>query len=49
MDEMVIAQIDANMGKSMTHGIEKHQIPGFKFMAANDITDLTLFSGSAWQ
>lgn len=49
MDEMIVAEIDANVREGAAHRVEKHEVARFQLVARNFIADLALFSGRTRQ
>lgn len=47
MQEIVVAQIDPDVGKSAAHGIEKNQIPRLEVTRFDLLSDLAHFTGSS--
>ena len=49
MNELVVANVDADMAKSTVHGVEKNQIAWLKFVFLDGFGGIGLFCSAAWQ
>jgi len=49
MEEVVVAEVDTNMGEGSTHGVEEYEIAGLQLTLVDNVANLALFAGGTGQ